>query len=330
MIQKSLTILLVVLLSGCGLMERIRPAEETPESTPVPTPAVDPQAEKEARIYQSMHSEEIQKLTEQITEKPSAEAYGKRGDAYYAIAKAEDFYDAYVSARKDYEMVYFFGASLEDYKNNLAGCYQAEADKAAEEKNLDLQSDWLERMSILSPSKHTSQILLGIYQEIDKENANQENRHDYYDDEGNLDGYLITKYDENGKAFEMNTYNNDDELVDTFTGFEYDDNGLSVINGLCDMDLKFTVFQKYERDEYGIQRGLVVCDLKTGKELERTEIEYDELGRPSGFSLINLQSGKVSQTTEYLYDAESICTGADVYDGEGNLITHLDFTEEKQ
>ena len=63
MIQKSLTILLVVLLSGCGLMERIRPAEETPESTPVPTPAVDPQAEKEARIYQSMHSEEIQKLT---------------------------------------------------------------------------------------------------------------------------------------------------------------------------------------------------------------------------------------------------------------------------
>ena len=96
------------------------------------------------------------------------------------------------------------------------------------------------------------------------------------------------------------------------------------------MDLKFTVFQKYERDEYGIQRGLVVCDLKTGKELERTEIEYDELGRPSGFSLINLQSGKVSQTTEYLYDAESICTGADVYDGEGNLITHLDFTEEKQ
>lgn len=326
--RRILWIFAITLLSGCGLLHR-KEAVQAPEAKQ--SPEVSAEVQEAARIYELMHSDELNALSEKIVASPSTDTYLERGDALLALAETENLYEAYHQARHDFEMAYYY--KLEDTEldltDRLYACYQAEAEHAEEADDLDAQTGWRERMLQIRPSKEDQEALLQLYKTAWKKRAGTEERTDFTNDRGEFDGYQITKYDENGQESECSTYDTEDNLVDTFTDYQFDEDGYLTQSATCDMDLKFRDYEVLERDEYDRQTIIRYLDIATGKEMGTSEIEYDLLGRPATLTTIDGYSGKVHSITEYLYDSDSAYIGMDTYDGNGYLLSHTVVDEEE-
>ena len=321
----SIALLVSCLLTGCRFLKK--PNENT-EPTAEAVIEVDAKAEEAARIYHLLHSDEINKLNQKVAASPSSEAYLERGNAYLKLGKQENLYEAYTQARKDYEMAYFYNEELEDLSEQLYPCYEAEAEHAKEQDDLQEEIGWTERMNQLKPNEDAKNKLIALYEKERKTKAGIEEKEIYTDDEGNSEGYGILKYDDDGRETELSSYDDEDKLIDTFSDFQFDDDGFLVRSGVCDSSLKFTQYEEIERNEFGKQISSTIYAVATGKKLGTFNLEYDVLGRCSGYTIMDSYSGKVHSVVEYLYDADSYCIGMDEYDADGYLLSHTMFEAE--
>ena len=88
--RRILWIFAITLLSGCGLLHR-KEAVQTPEAKQ--SPEVSAEVQEAARIYELMHSDELNALSEKIVASPSTDTYLERGDALLTLAETENLYE---------------------------------------------------------------------------------------------------------------------------------------------------------------------------------------------------------------------------------------------
>ena len=313
---------LFTLLSACGSAATSLPTETPlPEEASEPTP--DPEAERMARINDALRNETISELTVQISNGAEPATYIARGDEYLKIAEAEDYYDAYDYANKDYIMAYVLGGDLTDHKEQIVKIYETKAQKCLEEENIEDYEGYLTRANYLDPSEKRYEEIVKVRKELNKDLANSEPRNDYHDLDGNLTSYTISKCDENGLRTEVSTYTADDKLVDTYSGFEYDEFGNCTKSATFDNStLKFVEERRDTYSNSGILVETKFYDLKSQRFLGSQVMNYDTLGRLSGYRYIDGSTGDDAGSVVYRYDENDEYTAYDVYDASGNLTYH--------
>ena len=327
--MKKITALLHVLIclflcSGCNRITQHPKESETPE----PTPTVDPEVVEATRINKLLHSDEINHLTEQISKESSGELFVKRADAYYEIADKENNLEAFHLAEKDYVMAYYFGVEADKLSEKMTACYKAFSEEEEQNGNLEDAIGLLERMNVLTPSSDTLKKLKELRAKYYADKANTEERESITDEQGEEVGYYITKFDEAGLPSEKTTYDLEDNEIDKYTDYEFDENYNMTKSGIFDADYKFSEYQIVEFDEYGNFKSNTIYSMRDDKELGTVTFDYDVLGRNVGYTITDSHSGKVHGSAVYLYNNDGYCYAMDEYDSDGYLIGHTVFDDE--
>ena len=278
---------------------------------------------------QSIHSDLIDQYTAEIaagTTDPNI--YLKRGDEYLRIAQEENYYDAYDYANKDYIVAFNLGGDLSGRAENIVAIYEAKAEKAKDENDLESYEGYLRRAENLIPSAERRVILNQLFVENDlKPFINKKKIFEYYDAEGNLeDYYAIAKYDERGCGYEISTYDGNDNRVDTYNKFEFDQYGHCIRDAVFSVSqynyLKFYEEHRMTYSDDGRLLETKIYDLNTCELLGTQVNDYDDLGRFSGYHLIDAITGQSNGYVVYLYNENDEFWATDTYDANGNLLYH--------
>lgn len=320
--------LTAVLLAGCGTQTPDASTAD-PSEEPIIEATPDPETERQARIDDALHSETIRKYTQDISNGTDAETYIKRGDEYLKIAIQEDYYDGYVFAFQDYVVACSLSGDLSDHVDKIVAIYDVKAQHAYEEGNLEDYEGFLVRANNLSPSQERYSLITKARKELFLQDANKELRTDYHDLDEELTSYAISKMDENGLRCELSTYTADDKLVDTYTGYEYDEHGNCLKSATFnETTLKFEDERVESFTEEGVQVDTKFYKLGTDSFLGSQVNIYDDLGRFAGIRYIDGTTGEDSGSLIYRYDENDQYIAYDVYYPSGELRYHEDIVQE--
>ncbi len=286
-------------------------------------------ASSQENTSQSIHSDLIDQYTAEIaagTTDPNI--YLKRGDEYLRIAQEENYYDAYDYANKDYIVAFNLGGDLSGRAENLVTMYEAKAEKAKDENDMEGYEGYLRRAENLIPSAERRALLNQLFIEVNvKPFINKKKIFEYYDAEGNPeDYYVIVKYDERGYGCEKSTYDGNDNRIDTYDDFEFDQYGHCIRDAVFSVApssyLKFYEEHRMTYSDDGQLLETKIYDLKTGNLLGSQVNDYDDLGRFSGYHYIDAITGGSAGYVVYLYNENDEFWATDTYDANGNLLYH--------
>ena len=139
----------------------------------------------------------------------------------------------------------------------------------------------------------------------------RETREDYYDENGELRQYRLTKYDAAGNIVEIDRYDKDDALI-WYSGYSYNSTGKVSSFGIFDKENRVLSYLTYEYNTFGspaIQKSydVDVDEMSVGSDYNFSTYEYDTVG-----NVIKVENGH-SDYGLYVY---YLCS----YDDAGNMI----------
>ena len=323
----------VLLVAGCANSSSVpveEPAQEEEVVETISEPTPDPEQERQERIYNVLHGDTITGLTRNIANGGTAEDYIQRADAYLELAKAEDYYDAYEFAHMDYVMAFALDGDLSDHKENIAEMYEGLAAHELENDDIEDYEGYLARANNLVPTAERYERIVEAKAVMRKEDSNKEDRTDWHDDIGNVIYYSISEYDENGFRIKTSTYDLNDNLIDSYEGYEYDEYGNTLVTAsFSGSTLKFNEEQRNTYTDTGMQIDVRIYRLGTDHQLGSMVIDYDGLGRFSGYRLIDAVTGDLAYQVVYRYNEKDEFWAEDDYDYQGNLLYHEEYTEDE-
>ena len=328
--RKNLSALLsVLLLIGCK-SQVAQPSVSKSAKDTFSEPVHNSEADRLSRINEALHSDIIAKYTQAIANGTDAETYIKLGDEYLKIAIQEDYFDGYNFAFQNYLIANSLGGSLTDHADKIVVIYEAKAKHAYEEGNIEDYEGYLVRANNLSPTQERYALIAKARRELNLEHANEEIRTDYHDLNNQITSYTISKMDESGQRIELSSYRSDNTLIDTYSGFEYDEHGNCLKSATFDdSTLKFIEERVESFTIDGVQIDTKFYKLGTDIFLGSQINIYDDLGRFAGIRYVDGSTGQDAGSIIYRYDENDEYIAYDVYDTDGTLTYHEDAVSEE-